>query len=92
MSDAQPQARACYDGTGKTAHHSTREQGVISMGVYFSDEQRRANAAWLSGGGSAAAGGDRDTICTIVGGILACRVGLAGIPIEWRRATEPWDE
>lgn len=41
---------------------------------------------------AAAAGGDRDTICAIVGGIVACRVGLKGIPVEWRRATEPWDE
>lgn len=41
---------------------------------------------------AAAAGGDRDTICAIVGGIVACRVGMDGVPIEWRYATEPWDE
>lgn len=33
--------------------------------------------------------GDRDTTCAIVGGIVALRVGHAGIPSEWREAREP---
>jgi ADP-ribosylglycohydrolase len=33
--------------------------------------------------------GDRDTTCAIVGGILATRFGLDGIPAEWRQAREP---
>lgn len=41
---------------------------------------------------AAAAGGDRDTICAIVGGIVACRVGRRAIPMAWQRATESWDE
>jgi ADP-ribosylglycohydrolase len=39
--------------------------------------------------------GDRDTTCAIVGGIVACSVGAAGIPPEWIAAREPlpeWDE
>ncbi len=28
-------------------------------------------------------GGDADTICAIVGGIIACRVGIESIPEEW---------
>jgi ADP-ribosylglycohydrolase len=32
---------------------------------------------------------DRDTIGAIVGGIVACAVGLDGIPLLWREATEP---
>jgi ADP-ribosylglycohydrolase len=33
--------------------------------------------------------GDRDTTCAIVGGVVAARVGLDGIPPSWRRCREP---
>lgn len=33
--------------------------------------------------------GDRDTTCAIVGGIVALRVGLAGLPSEWLSHREP---
>jgi ADP-ribosylglycohydrolase len=33
--------------------------------------------------------GDRDTTCAIVGGIVACATGIAGIPDEWRASREP---
>lgn len=33
--------------------------------------------------------GDRDTTCAIVGGIVACRTGVEGIPAAWREAREP---
>lgn len=33
--------------------------------------------------------GDRDTTCAIVGSIVACRTGLAGIPEAWRASREP---
>ena len=36
-----------------------------------------------------AAGGDTDTMAAIVGGIIAARVGCAGIPEPWLSATEP---
>ncbi len=35
------------------------------------------------------AGGDMDTTCATVGGMVAMRVGLEGIPMEWRRRREP---
>jgi ADP-ribosylglycohydrolase len=35
------------------------------------------------------AGGDTDTVCAIVGGIVALRTGIEGIPDEWLRAREP---
>jgi ADP-ribosylglycohydrolase len=35
------------------------------------------------------AGGDIDTNAAIVGGIVACKVGIAGIPAAWREAREP---
>jgi ADP-ribosylglycohydrolase len=38
---------------------------------------------------TASAGGDVDTICAIVGGIVAARVGAEGIPLPWRDRTEP---
>ncbi|HEX8614801.1 MAG TPA: ADP-ribosylglycohydrolase family protein [Telluria sp.] len=42
-------------------------------------------ALWLA----VSAGGDRDTICVIVGGIVACRTGAQGIPDAWRSHREP---
>ena len=41
-------------------------------------------ALWLA----ASAGGDSDTLCAIVGGVVACYVGTAGIPEEWRNRRE----
>jgi ADP-ribosylglycohydrolase len=34
-------------------------------------------------------GGDIDTTCAMVGGIVAGAVGIAGIPAEWRASREP---
>jgi ADP-ribosylglycohydrolase len=42
-------------------------------------------ALWLAVG----AGGDRDTICAIVGGIVACCAGAAAIPAAWTASREP---
>ena len=42
-------------------------------------------ALWLT----VSALGDRDTTCAIVGGVLACRVGLEGIPASMCAAREP---
>lgn len=36
--------------------------------------------------------GDRDTVCAIVGGIVAASVGVDGIPAEWRALREPTPE
>jgi ADP-ribosylglycohydrolase len=38
---------------------------------------------------TASAGGDVDTTCAIVGGIVAARVGAEGIPLAWRDHVEP---
>ena len=35
--------------------------------------------------------GDRDTTCAIVGGIVACAVGLDGLPARWLAMREPLD-
>jgi len=42
-------------------------------------------ALWLTVSGL----GDRDTTCAMVGGIVACRSGPAGIPVAWLEAREP---
>lgn len=47
-----------------------------------------ATAFWET----ASAGGDVDTTCAIVGGIVAARVGVEGIPAEWVRRCEPLPE
>jgi len=44
-----------------------------------------AGACWAC----ASVGGDIDTTCAMVGGIIAGAVGLAGIPAEWRASREP---
>jgi ADP-ribosylglycohydrolase len=36
-----------------------------------------------------AAGGDTDTTCAIVGGIVAGRTGLGAVPAPWLDAQEP---
>ena len=38
---------------------------------------------------TASAGGDVDTTCAIVGGIVAAHVGTDGIPFTWQEAVEP---
>jgi len=38
---------------------------------------------------TALAGGDVDTTCAIVGGIVAGRTGLGGVPADWLAAREP---
>jgi hypothetical protein len=47
-----------------------------------------AEALWAC----ASVGGDVDTTCAIVGGIVAARVGTAGIPAAWRAASEALPE
>ncbi|MHA6759536.1 ADP-ribosylglycohydrolase family protein [Streptacidiphilus sp. PAMC 29251] len=49
---------------------------------HLSDYQ---GALWAT----SAAGGDVDTTCAIVGGIVAAHVGAEGIPAAWREAVEP---
>ncbi len=41
-------------------------------------------AIWLA----VSAGGDRDTLCAMVGGVVAAYVGIAGIPEMWRQQRE----
>lgn len=47
-----------------------------------------AGALWTT----LSAGGDRDTLCAIVGGIVSCRVGPEGLPPVWRTRRETLPE
>lgn len=42
-------------------------------------------ALWVTAGGM----GDVDTTCAIVGGVVAARVGRAGVPADWIATREP---
>ncbi|MDX2138005.1 MAG: ADP-ribosylglycohydrolase family protein [Chloroflexota bacterium] len=65
-------------------------QDTVPFCLWCAGEQLAAyeDALWLT----ASAGGDVDTTCAIVGGIVACYVGDAGIPAAWRAAREPLPE
>jgi ADP-ribosylglycohydrolase len=41
---------------------------------------------------TASASGDVDTTCAVVGGIVAARTGLVGVPDDWLKAAEPLPE
>lgn len=43
------------------------------------------DALWCTAEG----GGDVDTTCAIVGGVVAARTGLGGVPTQWLRQCEP---
>jgi ADP-ribosylglycohydrolase len=43
------------------------------------------DALWLTAGG----GGDRDTTCAMVGGIVVMYTGVEAIPAEWLARREP---
>lgn len=49
---------------------------------FIDDYQAACHACW-------SAGGDVDTTCAMVGGIVVGAVGIAGIPTSWRAMREP---
>jgi ADP-ribosylglycohydrolase len=53
------------------------------MAAAFLDDY--CEAMWTA----ARVGGDIDTTCAIIGGIVALNVGSSGIPAEWKRNREP---
>ncbi|MGX1807099.1 ADP-ribosylglycohydrolase family protein [Nocardia sp. NPDC055321] len=55
----------------------------IAAGAWAGDEV--TEALWRT----AAAGGDMDTTCAIVGGILGARLGISGLSSDWRERCEP---
>ncbi|BEL05337.1 ADP-ribosylglycohydrolase family protein [Actinoplanes sichuanensis] len=73
--------------------------GMIGCGREISAPDTVPYAIWCAAAGlddltaalwtTALPGGDIDTTCAIVGGIVAARTGLAGVPTDWLDACEP---
>lgn len=73
---------------------------VLGNGVNLSAQDTVPYALWCCGQAlddyqaalwlAAEAGGDSDTLCAIVGGVVACFVGPAGVPNGWKERREPF--
>ena len=80
---AEPLTAATELGNGSNVLASdTIPFGVWCAATHLADY---AGALWACG----EVGGDIDTTCAIVGGIIVGAVGLAGIPADWRASREP---
>ena len=78
-----PETAAYFLGNGRTvAAHDT-----VPFTIWAAARHRTSyeQAIWAT----AAAGGDVDTTCAIVGGITAAGLTPSQLPDAWRRATEP---
>ncbi len=85
--DASPDraAQALGDGSEVTSPDTVPYAiwcAVTSIGDY-------SEALWRAMSGLLSPGADRDTVCAIVGGIVALATGSAGIPAAWLTAREP---
>ena len=77
---------ALFLGSG----YAVAAQDTVPFCVFCAGETLEfyEEAQWLTVSGL----GDRDTTCAIVGGIVAARTGLAGIPADWRAKREKLGE
>jgi ADP-ribosylglycohydrolase len=73
-------ARVLGNGSGVTAPDTV----PLCLWVAARKSEDFAEALWET----VSALGDRDTTCAIVGGILAAKTGVEGIPRPWREARE----
>jgi ADP-ribosylglycohydrolase len=83
LPSSDPLAAANVLGNGRAT--SAPDTVPFCLWVAAKHPRSFADAFWAA----ASAGGDVDTNCAIVGGIVASRTGLAGIPGEWLRRCEP---
>ncbi len=83
IADAAPADAAAALGTGRRL--SAPDTVPLALWVAARHLDDYAEAVWTA----APVAEDVDTVCAIVGGIVAGRVGSAGIPKEWRTSTEP---
>ena len=83
---SDPLAAAKVLGNGRAT--SAPDTVPFCLWVAAKHPRSFADAFWAA----ASAGGDVDTNCAIVGGIIASRTGIAGIPAEWLRRCEPLPE
>jgi len=83
MAGADPEDAAEALGTGRQV--SAPDTVPLALWVVARHPNDYAEAVWTV----AALAEDVDTLCAIVGGILAGRLGEDAIPPAWRAATEP---
>lgn len=86
MLDATPAEAAAALGTGRLL--SAPDTVPLALWVVARHPDDYEEAIWTA----APVAEDVDTVCAIVGGIVAGRVGEHGIPVAWRTATEPLPE
>lgn len=80
---ADPETAAYFLGNGRqVAARDTVPFTIWAAARHLADYEQ---AIWTT----AAAGGDIDTTCAIVGGITATGLGPGGLPDAWLRAAEP---
>lgn len=83
MRDAAPADAAATLGTGRQL--SAPDTVPLALWVVARHPDDYEEAIWTV----APLAEDVDTLCAIVGGILAARLGEEAIPLTWRQATEP---
>lgn len=76
--------RSAAAALGNGAETSAQDTVPFCLWVAAKHAQSYVDAFWTA----ATAGGDVDTNCAIVGGIVASRTGVAGIPAQWLRRCE----
>lgn len=81
--DATPEDAAAELGTGGRV--SAPDTVPLALWVVARHPRAYEDAVWEV----AALAEDVDTLCAIVGGIVAARVGTDGIPLTWRQSVEP---
>lgn len=81
MRDAGAAAAAL--GNGRAVSAPDTVPFCLWIAAHFPDDF--GAACWAT----VATGGDVDTTCAIVGGILAARLGISGLPAEWLQRCEP---
>ena len=83
MPKADPETAASELGTGGRVS----APDTVPLALWIADRHPNdyEEAVWTA----ASVAEDVDTVCAIVGGIVAARVGEAGIPAAWRSACEP---
>ena len=83
IQDADPADAASALGNGRRL--SAPDTVPLALWVAIRHLDDYPEAVWTA----APVAEDVDTVCAIVGGIVAGRVGSAGIPAQWRQACEP---
>ncbi|WP_424556237.1 ADP-ribosylglycohydrolase family protein [Streptacidiphilus pinicola] len=81
----QPHAEYAAHRLGNGRHVSAADTVPFALWCAARHLERYEDARWAC----SSVGRDVDTTCAIVGGIVAARVGVDGIPPAWREATEP---